>query len=66
MVAPNNGYGAYNTTTNPSPVLVSAAAGTGWSASFDFLLESSSIYTTNNFGGSGFSRIFAYGWEDNL
>ena len=69
MAAPNNSYGAYNSTTNPPPVITAvttAAIGFTVATPFDFLLESSNIYTTNNASVANSARLVATGWEDNL
>jgi hypothetical protein len=43
ILAPNAGYGAFSSLTNPPPALVSAAAATA-TMPFDFLLESTNIH----------------------
>lgn len=65
MVAPNNSYGAFNSTTNPPPCVATAAtASTVMVIQCSFNLEGASIYTANNFT-TGF-LLQVYGWEDNL
>jgi hypothetical protein len=62
MVAPNNSYGAYNSTTNPPPYVLDTYLA-AWTQAADMLLESSSIYWIS---GSSLGQIFTHGWEDNL
>ncbi|MDP3327216.1 hypothetical protein [Parvibaculum sp.] len=59
LVAPNNTYGAYNSTTNAAP----AKEETDTSGQFCLALESSNIY----YASSGDSRagLYATGWRDN-
>ena len=66
IIAPNNSYGAFNSITNPPPVQVSAGTGLSWSIPFDFALESTNIYTANNFTGGAQSLVLAAGWIDNI
>lgn len=65
VVAPNNGYGATNSTTNPPPIQVSAnAAGQGVTTVLGALgLESTNIYYAASGGGA---VLQVYGWDDNL
>lgn len=58
VMAPNNSYGAYNSTTNPPPV-------SGVNAvyqKFRFILESSNVYIIANVA----NQSFCMGWEDNI
>jgi hypothetical protein len=63
MVAPNNDYGAYNSTTNPPPVVIGASSGVdARCVSFTLVLEEANIYwatpgTTGHF-------IAILGWAD--
>jgi hypothetical protein len=64
IAAPNNGYGAASSTTNPPPVSVNTASNAASENSlFEFVVESSSIYMASNFAGG---MIAAFGWRDNL
>lgn len=65
MIAPNNSYGAYNSTANPPPFMQQ------WSQQWVHLnvglsltLESTSIYWANSAGAS--IEVALTGWEDNL
>lgn len=58
MVAPNNAYGSYTSTTNPPPAVIS---GISMRQGFDFLMESTSIYYAVDASGP---QVFALGWED--
>ena len=62
MVAPNNSYGAYTSTTNPPPVMANVQNGYGMNNQFNFELESSNIYWAANVA----STLAVNGWEDNL
>lgn len=62
MLAPNNAYGAYNSTSNPPPMVVNNA-GAVINELSDLTIESSNIYWASN-GGS--ALVACYGWEDNL
>lgn len=60
MVAPNNQYGVYSSTTNPPPVVISA---NGFcNAKFRMILETANLYLA--LGSGGF--LAAAGWEDNI
>lgn len=60
MVAPNDKYGAYNSTTNPPPMVIS---NTAIRIPFAFLIEDMTIkYAADSSG----MFIFATGWDDNL
>jgi len=59
MIAPNNVYGAYSSTTNPPPVSVYTANN---AQQFTFMLESTNIY----YASGGATVISCMGWEDNL
>jgi len=59
MVAPNNSYGAGNSTTNPPPISANGnVSSSGW-----FNLESTNIYYASDTASRG---AFILGWEDNL
>ena len=66
MVAPNNSYGAYNSTSNPPPVLVqNGSALLVDTAPFEMVLEgtiSNGIY----FAGQNTSFLLARGWKDQV
>jgi len=63
MAAPSNAYGAYNSSTNPPPMLLDAGgAGTGGSISQDVVLESANVYWASN---SGNARLLCIGWINN-
>lgn len=62
--APNNSYGAYNSSTNPPPFGISASGSiVPSSVQGALVLESSNIYWSSN---SPSSRLYIGGWEDNL
>ncbi len=64
MAAPNNGYGAYSSTTNPAPCVTGAPNGVGNSQICSFNIEGSGdIYTANN---NNNALLQVAGWEDNL
>lgn len=67
IVAPNNSYGAVNSTTNPAPVQGMchdiSATGTQNSQSFEFALESGNIYYACS---TSTGRLWCLGWEDNI
>ena len=61
MVAPNSGYGAYTSTTNPPPCLVQAGAGVVSNTQIcEFLLESTNVYAAAVNNG----LILSFGWRD--
>lgn len=60
-VAPNNSYGASNSTTNPPPLNVNCNLVTGLVGSAEILLESTNIYWA-----SANSNLHCRGWEDNI
>ncbi|MDR3561260.1 MAG: hypothetical protein P4N59_07470 [Negativicutes bacterium] len=62
MIAPNNTYGAYNSTTNPPPVMWNGGAGYYLNMLFEMGLESASVYAASQ----AYSGLFCAGWEDNL
>lgn len=66
IVAPNNSYGAYNSATNPPPMVISessvSTAIVGQAA--DFTVESTNIYYAAGVGSA--NKLFCFGWEDNL
>lgn len=62
MVAPNNSYGAFSSTTNPAPLLGSPGSSAAYmSIVYGMQLESTNIYVVSAGG-----NIFCAGWEDNL
>jgi hypothetical protein len=67
QLAPNNTYGAWNSTTNPFPLGANNSGITGSNINtkgqFSFVLESTNIYYASNDGGSG---VFPNGWDDSL
>lgn len=66
MAAPNGSYGAFNSTTNPPPLVVGASiAGNSISTNLrgDFILESSNVYYAANSANAG---LFCLGWVDNI
>jgi hypothetical protein len=73
MVAPNNAYGAWNSTSNPPPIMWSNE-GTYISSVQSLLVESANIFWASNPGaqpptpgGTGNTGlIFVAGWEDNI
>lgn len=62
IVAPNNAYGAYNSTSNP-PVVAVSEGGVPAVIPFDMVLESTSIYWAS--GNSNY-LLGIRGWTDNL
>jgi len=63
MVAPNNSYGAFNSTTNPPPVSVSTSSGNnGGNVQLDFVVESANVYWASSATGGILQCV---GWEDN-
>jgi hypothetical protein len=63
IVAPNNGYGAFNSTTNPPPCELFASTTTASVIQCNLVLETGNIYTANNFTNF---LLQADGFEDNL
>lgn len=61
IVAPNNSYGAYNSTANPPP-LVTYSAGAAITIPMSLELESTNIY----WASSGSAQLNCLGWIDNL
>lgn len=64
MAAPNQNYGAYNSTSNPPPlVAASTTSNITYNIPFDFLLESTSVY----YAASGTTPFLAsLGWKDSV
>jgi hypothetical protein len=63
MVAPNNDYGAYNSTTNPPPVVIGASSGVdARCVSFTLVLEEANIYWATPGAAGHFIAIL--GWAD--
>lgn len=63
IAAPNNSYGAFNSTTNPPPLNGVAPAATVASQFGTFLLESANVY----WASTGVSNLLmCMGWTDNL
>lgn len=64
ICAPNNNYGAYNSATNPPPMLVGAAsaANVAVSCCYEMGLESTSVFL----GAEASTLLYVTGWEDNL
>ncbi|MEY9332929.1 microcystin-dependent protein [Pseudomonas protegens] len=63
-VAPNSSYGAYNSSTNPPPVGVSASGSIlPSSKQGTFILESKNIYWASS---SLSARLYVFSWEDSL
>lgn len=60
MAAPNNSYGAYNSSTNPPPLVVPSSS-TGDVRMGDFLIESGNIYYA---GAQADCSLFIRGWVD--
>ncbi|MHA3117239.1 phage tail protein [Acinetobacter sp. ANC 4635] len=64
MVAPNNSYGAYNSATNPPPLMSQSNSATSSTYLTGTIVpESSNIYYAANVAGSFLACL---GWEDNL
>lgn len=59
-VAPNNGYGAYNSTTNPPPIMTGQSTTFGTS---ELMLESSNIYCASSIAQA---YLRCLGWTDIL
>lgn len=64
MLAPNNSYGAYASTTNPPYWGNTAPANASAIGVVEILLESSNIYAAGSSGGN--YSIWAIGWEENF
>lgn len=64
MVAPNNSYGAYSSTTNPPPLMNRTGANGGYpiTTPADFLIESTNIY----YAAVTTGVLACLGWEDNI
>ena len=63
MVAPNPNYGAYNSLTNPPPIMSGIGNNAANEAMLAYLIpESSNIYVAMQ----GNSVLASFGWEDNL
>lgn len=63
MAAPNNSYGAYNSGSNPPPLVNFPFVNSGAMAVRQTMtLESANIY----FAGQGTQSLYCAGWEDNL
>lgn len=62
MVAPNNSYGAYNSTTNPAP-FVQQTGSSNFSLTIEMFLESTNIYVACS-DTSG--RVRAWGYVDEI
>lgn len=63
MAAPSNGYGAFNSTTNPPPMSFGASVAYNTSMKSRFILESGNIYYASN---NTTASLQCVGWEDNL
>lgn len=64
MLAPNNSYGAYNSTTNPPVAAISLGTGSAPTTEYaEFMLESTNIYWASDSTNGG---VYCTGWEDNL
>lgn len=64
MCAPNNSYGAYNSTTNAPPLLaIPAVANVPVASNADFVIESANVYYASN---QASAMLYCKGWEDNL
>lgn len=64
MVAPNNEYGAYTSTTNAPPVMSAPSNIAGISISIsNMVLESNNIYWASS---AGTSNLFCNGWVENF
>ena len=61
IVAPNNSYGSYLSTSNPPPVMTASSTGvTPPNAPFDFIVESSNIY----WASSSASYLYLTGYRN--
>lgn len=63
QAAPNNGYGAFGSLTNPPPCVSSSSSNNGSTSPCALVIESGNIYY-NSSGSS--SALAIVGWEDNL
>lgn len=64
LMAPNNSYGGYASTSNPPPFSMSGGSGATPPVSTCWMtLESTSIYIATGSTSGGF---YCFGWEDNL
>lgn len=67
MAAPNNNYGAYNSSTNPPPLQVTSGQASGGNPlciPAEFVLESTNIYWAAANGGS--NSIWVLGWTNKV
>lgn len=65
ICAPTSSYGAYNSTSNPPPMIggVASVATSVTSVNYDMILESINVYFAL---GSVSSYLYLTGWEDNI
>jgi len=65
ILAPNNSYGAYNSTSNPPPFLMKGDGSGSQSiiTQFQMVLESTNVYYANQ---TGAANVYCSGWEDNI
>ena len=64
MVAPNNAYGAFNSLSNPAPIVTNPSGGAEIIHIHDLVLESTNIYWASAVNAT--NALFCFGWEDNL
>lgn len=64
MAAPNNQYGAFNSTTNSPPMVIGTVPGQNLYAAVvaEMILESTNVY----YASTTTTTLFCLGWEDNL
>lgn len=65
IVAPNQNYGSYSSTTNPPPINCQSTSSWGAVLSKRMPLESTNLYFASN-ATAGNNPITCFGWEDNL
>jgi hypothetical protein len=65
MVAPNNNYGAYTSTTATPPVVMASSGSLAFyiNSNYEFVLESTNIYWASAVDSN---YIFCVGWDDNV
>jgi hypothetical protein len=68
MLAPNNQYGNFSSSTNPPLSTITPPVSTSFNTLTEIVLESTNIYIAGTVGGGVGGGIgwFTYGWTDNL
>lgn len=63
IAAPNNSYGAFNSSSNPPPLLADTISGQGGTSYGEFVPESANVYYAAETSACG---LFCAGYRDNL